>query len=136
MKFLKASKKEWALRAGFGVCFCLIGIILGVLGCGTKPIADAKIVKAVQLLNESTKDYVNNAAQPAIKEQIVRLKTEYDAEKDEARKKVLGEKIQTLIEFYRAGNWLPRTTEELWKWATDVPLEEAAEKATTEKEGE
>jgi len=121
LEFLKTTKKEWIMRGSFAVCFLLLGVMFATFACKSNPCVDDKIRTAVTILHEGTKDYIENAAQPAIKDKIVNLKKQYDQEKDKTVKENLNKQMKNLIEYYKTGNVIPTTTKELYLWATNAP---------------
>jgi len=123
LAFLNTTKKEWIMRLSFGVCFLLLGVMFTSFACKSSPCVDDKVRTAITFLHEGTKDYVENAAQPAIKDKIVNIKTQYDQEKDNARKEELNKQMTNLIEYYNTGKVIPVTTKELYLWATSAPVE-------------
>lgn len=99
----------------------LLAAIVCMVGCKSTP--PERIVTAIGIINAGTTDYITHC-QPLLKDEIAAKNDEMNAETDAEKKAALKTEVMKLIDFYKLGNEIPPTLQELEDWATGKPLPE------------
>lgn len=107
---------------------CLVvlvaAIACGMAGCKCTP--PERIVKAIGIINAGTTDYTTHC-QPILAAKIEEMNKAFQAEQDDAKKAEMEAALKKEIEYYRLGNEIPPTTQELQDWAEGKPVPEKSD---------
>jgi len=107
------------MKARLCLLVVLLALVALVSGCYTTP--PDKIQKSITIINAGVTDYTT-FAQPLISAKVQAMNDEMNKEEDPEKKAALAKKVKDGIEYFKLGNEIPPTLQELEDWALGKPL--------------